>query len=116
MSRSVDVRRAGLARAAGLLVLLGCSLALPAPASAQLGELIVTITSPTAGSTVGGTTPVSATVTIVGSLTVSKVEFRLDGALFAEDTTAPYSVPWNTRTTSNGSHTLVAVGRTPLGV
>ena len=82
--------------------------------AAQLptGSLLVTITSPTSGSTVGGTVPVTATVTIVGGLVVRGVQFKLDGAnLGAEDTAAPYSIPWDTRTASNGSHTLVAVAR-----
>src|SRR6266481_8942849 len=82
------------------------------------GSLVVTMTSPAPGSTVGGTTvPVSASVSIVGSLVVAGVQFKLDGAnLGAEDTTAPYSVSWNTTTASNGSHTLSAVARDTLGV
>src|SRR5439155_27084913 len=40
-----------------------------------------------------------------------------DGAnLGAEDNSAPYSVSWSTRTTSNGSHTLIAVARDILGM
>src|SRR5688572_1737620 len=70
-------------------------------------SLIVTVRSPSSGSTVSGTVPVTASVSIVGSLTVAGVRFQLDGAnLGAEDTTAPYSISWNTTTTSNGSHTL----------
>src|SRR6266478_6571090 len=89
----------------------------PPPALAQLGSLIVSITSPQPGSTVSGTITASANVTIVGLLTVAGVQFRLDGAnLGAEDTTAPYSVQWNTTSASNGSHTLSAVARDTLGV
>src|SRR5206468_2395841 len=45
------------------------------------------------------------------------VQFKLDDAnLGAEDTTAPYSVAWNTSTASNGSHRLAAVARDVLGV
>src|SRR5438067_4045018 len=63
------------------------------PALAQLGSLIITITSPTPGSTISGTITASASVTIVGSLTVAGVQFKLDGAnLGAEVTTAPYLV------------------------
>ncbi len=59
----------------------------------------------------------SASVSIIGSLTVRGVQFKLDGVnLGAEDTTSPYSVPWNTIATSNGSHTLTAVARDLLGV
>src|SRR5207247_1597890 len=91
------------------------SLIAPQPAQAQLGSLIVTITSPADGSPVSGTIPVTASVTIVGSLTAAGVQFKLDGNnLGAEDTSAPYSVPWNTTTASNGSHTLTAVAREGL--
>lgn len=77
------------------------------PASAQLGlgSLIVTITSPTSGSVVRNTIPVNASVSIVGALTVSRVEFYVDGRFLGNDTASPYSVSWDTGTVSNGSHT-----------
>ena len=44
------------------------------------------------------------------------VQFLLDGvALGAEDTTAPYSVVWNTTTATNGPHTLSARARDAAG-
>jgi hypothetical protein len=47
---------------------------------------------------------------------VGGVQFKLDGAaLGAEDTTAPYSVSWDTRTATAGSHTLTAVARDVAG-
>src|SRR2546428_22180 len=111
--RASWARRAAVA--AFLLLVVGSGLA-PAPASAQLGNLIVTITAPTGGSTVTGTITVSASVTIIGMLAVQSVQFKLDGAnLGAADTTEPYSISWDTRTTSNASHTLTAVGRDMLG-
>jgi len=122
MVRSIRAFRVRFARAAALLVFVASA----APqALAQLlpplplpgGSLIVTITSPGSGSPVSGTTSVNASVSIVGSLTVSSVQFRLDGAnLGARDTSAPYSVSWNTTATSNGSHTLTAVATDILGV
>src|SRR5258708_32609288 len=120
MDRSVQGFHVRLAKAAALLVFVGSA----APqALAQLlpplpgGSLIVTITSPGSGSTVANTVPVSASVSIVGSLTVASVQFKLDGAnLGALDTSAPYSVSWNTTAKSNGSHTLTAVARDILGV
>jgi len=40
------------------------------------------------------------------------VQFKVDGAnLGAEDTTAPYSISWNTMTVPDGTHTLTAVAR-----
>jgi hypothetical protein len=54
---------------------------------------------------------------MIGGLTVAGVQFKVDGAnIGAEDTVAPYSVPWDTRTVSNASHTLTAVARDALGV
>jgi hypothetical protein len=74
----------------------------------------VSITAPAAGATVSGTITVSANAS--DSAGVAGVQFRLDGAsLGAEDTTAPYSVSWNTTTASAGSHTLSAVARDPAG-
>src|SRR5258706_15629107 len=99
--------------AAALFVTLGLASLSTPPALAQLfSKLIVTITSPTSGSTVGNTIPVNANVTIVGGLTVMGVQFKVDGVnVGPEDTAPPYSVQWNTRTASNGSHTLTAVAR-----
>jgi hypothetical protein len=106
-----------LAQAAAGMLLVGWGCLSPAPASAQLGRLVVTMTAPASGSTVTGTTTVSASVTVVGALTVTGVQFRLDGAnLGAQDTAAPYSIAWDTRTTANGPHTLTAVARDMLGV
>src|SRR5467141_1487392 len=104
-------------RAAALLAMAIGSWIAPQEALAQLGSLIVTVTSPASGSTVSATVPVSASVSIVGSLTVAGVQFKLDGAnLGGEDTSSPYSVSWNTTAASNGSHTLTAVARDQLGV
>ena len=97
------------------------TIAAVAPATAQLppplgGSLIVTLTSPGQGSTVQGTIPVSASVSIVGSLTVSRVDFFANGNLIGADSAAPYSISWDTRTVGNGSHTLTAVAQDALGV
>src|SRR5436853_1193821 len=80
------------------------------------GSLIVTITSPAPGSPVSGTIPVNASVSIIGSLTVSQVQFYRDGNLIGSDSAAPYSVSWNTTSTNNGSHTLTAVATDVLSV
>ena len=104
-------------RAAALLLLIGSVWLLSSPSSAQLGSLVVSLTSPAPGATVSNTVPVKASVTIVGMLTVAGVQFKLDGVnLGPEDTSSPYSVAWDTRTASNGSHTLIAVARDALGV
>src|SRR5213082_1640449 len=109
--------------AAALLMVFGLAWIAP-QAFAQLlpplplpgGSLIVTITSPAPGSSVSGTVQVNASVSIVGSLTVSQVRFFRDGNFIGSDSAAPYSVSWNTTSTNNGSHTLTAVATDILGV
>ena len=97
------------------------ALAVAGPAPAQLlpplpgGSLIVTMTSPGAGATVGGTVTVSASVGIVGTLTVSRVDFFADGGFIGSDASAPYAVAWDSRKVANGSHTLRAVAQDVLG-
>ena len=100
-----------------LLVFLCSGWLFATPAAAQLNSLVVEITSPAPGSTVSSTIPVTANVGVVGMLTVAGVQFKLDGVnLGAEDTSAPYSIQWNTKTATNGSHTLTAVARDGFGV
>src|SRR2546426_2252282 len=109
------MNRARLVYEIAVSAMIGGGLIAPQPAQAQLGSLVVNVTSPASGSTVSGTVPVTASVTIVGALTVAGVQFKLDGNnLGAEDTSAPYSVSWNTTTAGNGSHTLTAVARDGL--
>ncbi|MDA8108931.1 MAG: Ig-like domain-containing protein, partial [Betaproteobacteria bacterium] len=59
---------------------------------------------------------VSVTASASDNVGVAGVQFRLDGAnLGAEDTTAPYSVSWDTTSATNGSHTLTAIARDAAG-
>ena len=75
----------------------------------------VSISAPTGGATVSGTA-VTVAATASDNVGVAGVQFKLDGAnLGAEDTTSPYSVPWNSTTATNGSHTLTAVARDAAG-
>ncbi len=87
------------------------------PGTAPVPDLLppsVTITSPSSGSTVAGTTNVSASAS--DDVGVAGVQFKLDGAnLGPEDVVAPFSVAWDTTTASNGSHTLTAVARDAAG-
>ena len=74
----------------------------------------VSITSPASGATVSGS--ISVTATASDNRGVSGVQFQLDGAnRGAEDTTAPYSMPWDTTTAPNGTHTLTAIARDAAG-
>ncbi len=75
---------------------------------------LVAISSPADGSTVSGTTTLSATSS--DNVGVVGVQFKLDGVnVGAEDTSTPYSAPWNTTTVSNGAHVLTAVARDAAG-
>jgi fibronectin type 3 domain-containing protein len=70
----------------------------------------VTMLTPSQLETVSGSILVSAAAS--DDVGVAGVQFQLDGQpLGIERTTPPYSVTWNTATTSNGSHSLVAVAR-----
>ncbi len=84
------------------------------PASTDTTPPTVSLSAPAAGATVAGT--VSVTATAADNIGVAGVQFRLDGVnLGAEDTTAPYSITWNTATAGNGAHTLSAVARDAAG-
>lgn len=63
------------------------------------------ITSPAAGTTLSGT--VTVTASAQDNVGVARVEFYSDYNTFiGSDTTAPYSMSWNTTTVPNGAHTL----------
>src|SRR5204862_234615 len=74
----------------------------------------VSIASPANGAPVSATVDVTATA--ADNVGVVGVQFLLDGNLLgAEDTTAPYSVAWNTTTAANGTHTVAARARDASG-
>jgi alpha-tubulin suppressor-like RCC1 family protein/chitodextrinase len=74
----------------------------------------VAITAPASGATVLGTAPITASA--LDNVGVVGVQFKIDGSnLGAEDTTAPYSIAWNTTAAANGSHTISAVARDAAG-
>src|SRR5436190_4793403 len=91
--------------------------AAPAVARAQLPPLVtVTVTSPQAGSTVGGGVTVTADTSGPGSMGVAGVQFLIDGSrLGQEDIQAPFAVAWDTLASANRSHTIAAVARDQLG-
>ncbi|HEY7090888.1 MAG TPA: N,N-dimethylformamidase beta subunit family domain-containing protein, partial [Tepidisphaeraceae bacterium] len=68
----------------------------------------VSLTAPPAGASVSGTTPITATAS--DNLYVVGVQFLLDGQPLGKAvTTAPYTLAWDTRNVSNGSHVLAAL-------
>ena len=74
----------------------------------------VALTAPAAGATVSGSVNVTANAS--DNVGVVGVQFLLDGAnVGVEDTTAPYSVVWNTTAATNGTHTLTARARDGAG-
>ncbi|HEU4520947.1 MAG TPA: Ig-like domain-containing protein, partial [Thermoanaerobaculia bacterium] len=86
----------------------------PPPPPPDTTAPVVTISAPAAGSTVGGAATIDATAT--DNVGVAGVRFYVDGAAVgSEDSSAPYSVSWNTLTAANGSHTLTAVARDAAG-
>ena len=67
----------------------------------------VSITSPTSGQTVSGTTTITATAS--DDAAVASVQFYLDGqAIGSAVTNPPYAVSGDTTAVSNGTHTLAA--------
>jgi len=67
----------------------------------------ISITSPTNGSTVSGTIPLSANASDV--LGIASVTFKVDGNIVGTSLAiAPFTVSLNTTTLTNGSHTISA--------
>lgn len=67
------------------------------------------LTAPLNGANVSGLTTVSASCT-AGDFPIANVQFTLDSAnLGAADTTAPYSISWDTTAATQSSHTLSCV-------
>lgn len=74
----------------------------------------VALTGPADGAVVSGSVPVTADASDETDL--RGVTFMLDGApLGDQDTEAPWSLPWDTRTVGNGRHVLTAVAQDATG-
>ena len=81
-------------------------------ASSDTTPPIVSLTAPSG--TVTGSVTISATAN--DNVGVAGVTFKVDGTTVSlEDTTAPYSVSWNTQLTSDGAHTITAVAKDAAG-
>jgi chitodextrinase len=65
---------------------------------------VASISSPLPNTTISDAVDVSASAT--DNVGISSVEFWLDGARFATDTTAPYSASFDSATKPNGAHSL----------
>jgi hypothetical protein len=74
----------------------------------------VSITSPTTGASVSG--QITVTANAWDNVQVTGVQFQLDGAnLGSVDTTAPFSVVWDTTQSSQSTHTLTAIATDAAG-
>ncbi|MFZ2169161.1 MAG: M36 family metallopeptidase [Methylococcaceae bacterium] len=71
------------------------------------------ITTPANGASVAGTITVTASANDPGGIV--RVEFLIDGNLAGTATSLPYSITLDTRTLSNGSHTLVSRAQNAAG-
>ena len=82
--------------------------------NADVTSPTVAMTAPAAGATIVGTVAVSATAS--DNIGVVGVQFRLDGVnLGAEDTAAPYTINWDSKTAANGTRLLTAIARDAAG-
>jgi len=71
------------------------------------------LTSPAGGSTVSGTTTLTASAT--DNVGVTKVDFYVGTSLVGTSTTAPYSFSWNTTGVANGTYTLTTKAHDAAG-
>ena len=71
---------------------------------------MVTLTAPVPGATVSGTVPLTATASASSTygVTVTSVEFLIDGTAVGTVTSSPYTFMWNSTTVTKGSHSLTA--------
>ncbi len=73
----------------------------------------VSISAPLSGAVVGGTISVQGSAT--DNVSVSSIQFYVDGVLSTSTTTSPFSFSWNTVGSTNASHTLTVKAYDPSG-
>jgi CHRD domain/Bacterial Ig domain len=66
----------------------------------------VSLTSP--GTTVNRTVTLTASPAAATGVTVTRVDFMVDGTVIGSAMTSPYSATWNTSTVTDGTHSLTA--------
>lgn len=67
----------------------------------------IAITQPTRMATLSGITTLAASAT--DNVGVQSVTFTVDGSIVGVDTTAPYSIAWDSRTVMDGGHAVDAI-------
>jgi hypothetical protein len=99
----------------GIYALGGTTPTPPPPPPSDTTPPTVSLTAPTAGSTVSGAS-VTLSASAADNVAVTGVQFKVDGNNVGnEDTASPYSINWNTTGVSNGSHILTALARDAAG-
>jgi peptidoglycan/xylan/chitin deacetylase (PgdA/CDA1 family) len=68
----------------------------------------VALTAPQDGSTATGATDLTANASADTGASVTKVDFLVDGNVVGTDTTAPYSMSWDSSQVGDGSHSITA--------
>jgi hypothetical protein len=84
-----------------------------AAATADTTPPTVSMTSPSAGTTVSGTLTLTASAS--DNVGVSRVDFYCDSTVVGSKSSAPYSVSWNTAVAGNGSHGFAAMAYDAAG-
>lgn len=86
----------------------------PAPPANDTTAPTASLTSPAAGAALSASATLTATA--ADNVGVASIQFKLDGAnLGSAVTTSPYTITWDTRTATNGTHRLTAVARDTAG-
>lgn len=83
--------------------------ALTVHVSPTAADFTVTVTGPPDGKTVTGNA-VTIKASIGGWEGADHAEFYIDGTLASTDTSAPWSLAWDSTTVANGEHTLLVKG------
>ena len=88
------------------------------PATADVGPPVVSLFAPAANATVTGA--VTLTATAVDDRELAEVRFQLDGqdlgaATTTDLTPTKYTLPWDSRGSANGTHTLTATAHDAAG-
>lgn len=96
-----------------VILSLGAGAACSITDQADTDAPLVAIISPKADSTVGGT--VAFSVQALDSFGVDSVVFTVDGTRIGVDISSPFSIDWNSRAVSNGTHGLRAEATDPKG-
>jgi phosphatidylinositol-3-phosphatase len=89
-----------------VLTLVVLAVYVPAQARTDHKAPRVSVTAPTGGQTVAATTALGASAS--DNVGVVRVEWWVDGAKAASNSSAPWQASWNSASVANGAHTMTA--------